>query len=728
MLTYTISLGGIYSTNQHKNEYLTSFTSTFFRACGNCDGSVEGPKRTATHATFETYQTDHDGRELTSRQISFRDNGPSYCQFTFCPREDDKPGYSIGGYYSVNSYTLNNYTIYKSNGERTEYSESYSVRDGKSVSLFTSDQWDRVWTSEIFLPKIVKTKIPVKSFVTSLTSVPIFSSFVKDGESLKLVSYNVKSTKNIQTQIVNIEGEAISKEKVRTTVGRSYAGTGSPFPESPSLNLNFVDTVIKITNNNILWYQTRINAKGTSASLSQNFKSTHGIGKQFTVKYEKPNGREIEIGISKCPYEKGGPIQIDSKIETIQNAKTFLQFDYLEKNIKINVGNNFPISTEFKLSPVLTTINSNTVVTNFSYKFINVTLKKTNVPVFENALEKIEVEGLEFERQFFKVTNTGFVKTFYDYSYGRCITSNATFFEKKAFSTLDMEIWSISRYGPRFQELHFNKDFSNGQASPNNLSIGEQVVFTDGVTYSSILDGYGGRLRRWFRANIYPQVPVPILKIQNTFTFLDKNSTKTALVLTSNLKKVLVSSSSSSFSKSVKVTEIKTTAHEFSLKGKAPSTFLYLTKFPDAIKEFDEFGKNENFLLDPNLIKNQPAPLDGDFVGQQAFVDQQAALGNCGVFCDDGTNTITRVLFPGDVLAINIDGIQNSVIPKVVKTFQNKSSYAYLRWNEKIVKNTSNQSFKLGQPVINPGFQSLTFNSYNFSNFFPNVRSMTGGR
>ena len=162
-----------------------------------------------------------------------------------------------------------------------------------------------------------------------------------------------------------------------------------------------------------------------------------------------------------------------------------------------------------------------------------------------------------------------------------------------------------------------------------------------------------------------------------------------------DLRYVLISSSKTSIDNNKqKYTKIETTKHEFGLKGAKPNAYLsYVVN-----------NSSKGLLVNPNEYCRLNSSLFGNM--------------NCGIFCDDGQTQsfITRILYPGTYLAINIDGSKTSVVKEPITTNQNNNFYYYLPWNGSI------ESVGGLANLLSP---SVTSVSHNISIFLPELGSIT---
>lgn len=689
MLTYTITNDGTYSTDAYEYKYTTSATSSSQgneNACGGFPNVVS-----VTSYTASTKQLFHNGRALSSVIISYSDNNPTFYKYK------DFEGNCIGGYYSTNSFLIKGSTVQESNGKRTEYSETVDGVNpppgGGSKTILKSAlfKWDNIWTGPTYVPIISTTKVKSRTFTTSTTSIPIKSSFIKVEDSLSLVTFQT-------TQITNYIGRepitetVLSQIEKETTLGFSYGGTDNVgYPYSPSVVLNYVNTVVFITNNNILWY--KYDDDDSSASFLQKFKSTRGIGEQVTIKYKKPKKQILPIGYSDC--NQTGFTETEKK--TISKFTNIVELTDKNTDIKLNSNksNNFPLETTIVQGTVLTTSKSpNTFLTKSSYEFKNVTQELEKVTNYKTLLQKINANSLQFDRTYKQVDTIQDIKYFITSTFGKCVSSNTTFYNEINYISLIKEDWSISDNLNKQSEFIFNRGYSHGQAGINNLSIVEQIKFKDGKTYQNIAGNE--------YISLYLNVPLAFKNFGKSFTFINKSSTQSAYSpikdtnINLDLRSVIVSSSKESVSSNKeKYTKVETTIHEFEPNGNTPNTYLNCT----------EVGHStNNLLIDPNNYCKFFNILSQDFIINAS---------NCASFCDDGQNKITRIIYPGNYLAINNNGIKTTSISNVIITSQDSFSYYYLPWNDKII-NTKN-----GNLI------SINSISYNISNFLPEINSMT---
>jgi hypothetical protein len=696
MLAYTITNGGTYSTDAYEYKYTTSITQTSPspRDTENPCGNNFPETISYTFYTASTEKLFHNGRRLESIFISYKDNQPT----SFKVRVFDSDGNTncVGGYYSTNSFTLKGYTIQEPNGKRTEYSEAVEgVNDpprGGSRTILGSTiiKWTKPWVDTTAVPVITTQTLNRGVYNTIATNISFESSFIKVGDSLSLVNFE-KTQKTNGNAIGGKTTEwIISNKKEKTTLGHSYGGTlYTPYLEINSLDFNYADTVVFITNNNILWYITDYG----EGEFTKKFKSTRGIGKQVTIK-RNMNIKLEELPIGFRPYgEITQPVKSTSTFETTNLSV----ISFKNQSFTDNVGTGFPLATSKSETPVLTVSTLKITTRNYTrYDFSELTEKTTN---YNTLLQLINGNTLRFHRTYKAIDTISTSKSFVTYSFGEytesidkgSATGGITIKDEiVGYTSLVKQCYSINTEGGG--EFIFNKGYINGQAAINNLNIVEQVSFKDGQTYNNI-NGNGS-------AVLYRGVPLAFVSFAKSFTFNSDNNTKTATAyspiqdtnLKLDLRYVLISSSKEATSSNKeKYTIIDTTKHEFVLKGGTPKTYL----------NYRPQNLNNGLLVNPNQYCNL----------------SNIKNTNCAIFCDDGQlkSFITRIIYPGTYLAINIDGIKNSVIEKAITTVQNNKFYYYLPWNGSI---QSNGTLNLLSP-------SITSSSHDISNFLPELGSMT---
>ena len=699
MLPYTITKGGTYSTDAYEYRYTTSITVSFTVNTGGTYGEPPDPcnpplsSLAFTSYAGSTEKLFHNGRRLESIFVSYKDNNPT--SFSRVVLSDDTYE-CIGGYYSTNSYTLRGYSIYESNGKATEYSENISLTDTPPFGTYavgTLLLWTRESNGTTTAPVTTTRTVDIGLYNTTNKNISFKSSFIKVGDSLSLINFETVQKTNTNAIVGKTTVISTSSTTETTRLGYSYKGTnfvpgGNIF--SPSQNFNYADTVVLITNNNILWYITDYG----EGEFTKKFKSTRGIGQQVTIKHNTPTKKEMPIGF--LPYgETTQPVK-----STISNETTALSvISFKEQNMKLNEDfvRVFPWPTYNSETNVL--INSTSKFTTKSYKKYEKTQPIEEVTDYKTLLQLINGNTLQFHRTYKAIDTILTSKSFITYSYGEYTISDdeggTTLKDKIGYTSLGKECYSLNTDGGG--EFIFNKRYLNGQAAINNLSIVEQVLFKDGQTYINI---NGGNLS----FSLYQNVPLAFASFAKSFTFNLDNNTKTATAyspiedtnLKLDLRYVLISSSKESTSSNkAKYTKIETTKHEFSLKGVTPTTYL-----TSAVNNL-----NKGLLVNPNEYCNLKSTTFG--------FDNM----NCGIFCNDGQlkSSITRIIYPGTYLAINIDGSKTSVIAQPITTNQNNKFYYYLPWNGSIQSNGTTNLLK----------PSMTSSSHNISNFLPEIDTIT---
>ena len=703
MLAYTITKGGTYSTNAYEYNYTTSIictiTNEIVTGVHSEDDCNNWPKTTSrTYYTASTERLFHDGRKSSSIFISYKDNDLSSYKAA-----GGTDGDCIGGYYNITSFTLQGSTVIMPNGKKTAYEESlgYDTEQGfagltnaRTFPLISNYVWDQPWFGTTNVPEITTKAVVRNRYNTTITKASFKSSFIKAGDSISLVTFE-KDQKTSTTPLggqTTVETVIINKEQ-KTLLGYSYAGgEGSVYPENNSLDFNYADTVVFITNNDILWYITDFK----EGNFSEKFKSTRGIGQQITIKYVKPT-KKVELPIGLSVYGQTPP---EVKSTPFSDTTALSVISFKEQNITFNDNPfSFPISF-----PIGTYVEEENILTNSSTKFIikKYTKYDNTVPTelttnSKTILQLINANSLQFHRTYTeKAKELSVIKTFITSSFGQYTSSDendcrTTIKDKIGYTSLVPNRYSLNADGGG--ELIFNKGYLGGQAAINNLSIVEQVSFKDGQTYKNINGGY---------SSLYPNVPLAFATFAKSFTFDSDNNTKTATAyspiedtnLKLDLRYVLISYSKESISNNgQKYTKIETTKHEFGLKGAKPNAYL----------NYGVNNSSKGLLVNPNEYCRLNSALFNDM--------------NCGIFGDDGNieSFITRILYPGTYLAINTDGSRTLVIKEVVTTNQNNKFYYYLPWNGSI---ESVDSINLLSP-------SVTFASHNISNFLPELSSMT---
>jgi hypothetical protein len=695
MLAYTITNGGTYSTDAYEYKYTTSITDTFtLETQVDCDNTEE-KTFTQTYYTASTLQLFHNGHELTSIFKSYKNNAPRTYKYFFYDSNFNCQG--IGGYYRTTSFTLKGFTIQEPDGKRTEYTEVSDVNDKKPPRTFpqaTIIKWTTPWDDTTNVPVITTRTVNKNVYNTSTTKASFESSFIKAGDSLSLVNFETSQTTNTDRIGSKTTEWIISNKEEKTRLGYSYGGAEyTPYLEFNSLNFNYADTVVFITNNNILWYITDYG----EGEFTKKFKSTRGVGQQVTIKHSTPKKLE-ELPIGFLPYSQLFPYTVLDPVKSTISYETASRsiIDFEEKNINTNDLNilSFPIGTYNSQAEILT--NSTSKITTKSYKKYEDTQPVENTTNYKTVLQLINADTLQFHRAYKEIDTILTAKSFVAYSFGEYTEDlgNGGFTAKDeiGYTSLIQDAYSLNTEGGG--EFIFNKGYLNGQAAINNLSIVEQVSFKDKQTYKNI-NAVGGP------ASLYQKVPLAFAKFAKSFTFIDNNSTKTAYSpiedtnLKLDLRYVLISSSKESISNNgQKYTKIETTKHEFGLKGAKPNTYL----------NYIQNNISNGLLVDPNKYCKLNSTLFNDM--------------NCGIFCDDGQikSFITRIIYPGTYLAINTEGIKSSIIGKVVTLTQGIKSYYYLPWNGSI---QSNGTLNL----LSPSFTSA---SHDISNFLPEgLSSMT---
>lgn len=684
MLTYTITNGGTYSTDAYEYKYTTSITNTFiYQSQVDCDNVVDKTFNFTSYIAG-TVKLFHNGRESSYTVRSYKENSPSTYKYFF--KDSDGNCQAIGGYVRTNSFSIKGSTLQEPNGKRTEYIQDVGVSNfTKTFPAITIIKADKAWDGTTEIPVTTTQTVNQNIYNTSTTNVSFKSSFAKVGDTLSLV--NFKTTQKTNTDAINGKTikTIISAIKKNTRLGYSYNGTDSPILQIPSKNFNYADTVVFITNNNILWYITDYG----EGEFTKKFKSTRGIREQVTIKHN-PSKKLKELPIGYLPYGQSPP--------PVKNTITYEDINlsvisFKEQNIKLNDFNilSFPIGTYNSQTEIL--INSTSKITTKSYKKYEDTQPVENTTNYKTVLQVINANTLQFHRTFKEIDKIITFKSYVTYSFGEQTTSNAnggtTFKDEIGYTSLIKDCYSLNTDGGG--EFIFNKGYLNGQVAVNNLNIVEQVSFKDKQTYKNINAGF---------ASLYPNVPLAFANFAKSFTFIDNNSTKTAYSpiedtnLKLDLRYVLISSSKETTSSNKeKYTKIDTIKHEFALKGETPATYL----------DYRVNNLNNGLLVNPNQYCNLNSNIFNNM--------------NCGIFCDDGNtkSSITRIIYPGTYLAINTEGIKNSVIEKAITAPQNNKFYYYLPWNGSI---QSNGEINLLSP-------SVTSSSHNISNFLPELGSMT---
>jgi hypothetical protein len=686
MLAYTITNGGTYSTDAYEYKYTTSITVTSPGADGPDDCGNNFPQTiSATLYTASTEKLFHNGRRSESVFISYKDNQPTSYKVKVVTDTDLNTA-CIGGYYSTNSFTLKGYTIQEPNGKRTEYTEEVDQKDEPPYRTFpktTITKWTKPWVDTTAVPVITTQTLNRGVYNTIATNISFESSFIKVGDSLSLVNFEKTQKTNGNAIGGKTTESIISNKKEKTTLGHSYGGTlYTPYLEINSLDFNYADTVVFITNNNILWYITDYG----EGEFTKKFKSTRGIGKQVTIK-RNMNIKLEELPIGFLPYgEITQPVKSTIAYETTNLSVISFKNQKFTKDDIFGAG--FPLATFNSETQVLTVSTSK--ITTKSYKKYENTQPTENTTNYKTLLQLIKGNTLQFHRTYKAIDTISTSKSFVTYSFGEYTESfaggGATFKDEIGYTSLVKECYSINTEGGG--EFIFNKGYLNGQAAINNLNIVEQVSFKDGKSYNNI----NVPENSLYAASLYKNVPLALEKFAKSFTFNSDNNTKTATAyspiqdtnLKLDLRYVLISSSK-------EATIIDTTKHEFALKGETPATYL----------NYRINNLNKGLLINPNAYCNL----------------NTTNILNCGIFCDDGQlkSFITRIIYPGTYLAINTDGIKSSVIGKAVTTNQVNKFYYYLPWNGSI---QSNGTLNLLSP-------SVTSSSHNISNFLPELSSMT---
>ena len=687
MLTYTITKGGTYSTDAYEYNYTTSIICTITGEGAHAEDDCNNwPKTTSrTYYTASTERLFHDGRKSSSIFISYKDNDLSSYKL------GNADGDCIGGYYNIVSFTLQGSTVIMPNGKKTEYTETlgYNTAQGYANGLLNAETfplisnyvWDQPWFGTTNVP-VTTTKAVVRNrYNTTITKASFKSSFIKAGDSISLVNFET----NQKTSTTPLGGQTtvetvISNKEQKTLLGYSYAGgEGTVYPENYSLDFNYADTVVFITNNDILWYITDFK----EGKFSEKFKSTRGIGQQITIKYVKPT-KKVKLPIGLSVY---GQVPSGVKSSGFFDTTALSVISFKEQNITFN--NNpfsFPIGTYVEEENILT--NSSTKFTIKQYTKYDNTVPTKLTTNSKTILQLINANSLQFHRTYTeKAKELSINKTFITSSFGEYTTGDngckTTFKDNIGYTSVVPNRYSLNVDGGG--EFIFNKGYLGGQAAINNLSIVEQVSFKDAKTYTNINAG---------NSSLYPNVPLAFATFAKSFTFKSDNNTKTATAyspiedtnLKLDLRYVLISYSKES-------TKIETTKHEFELKGAKPNTYL----------NYIQNNISNGLLVDPNKYCKLNSGIFNNM--------------NCGIFGNDGNTEsfITRILYPGTYLAINIDGSKTSVIKEVVTTNQNNKFYYYLPWNGSI---ESVDSINLLSP-------SVTSSSHNISNFLPELGSMT---
>lgn len=700
MLAYTITNGGTYSTDAYEYKYTTSITQTSPGAEGPDDCGNNDPQTiSATFYTASTEKLFHNGRRLESIFISYKNN--NLTSFKVKVFNSDGNSSCVGGYYRTNSFTLKKYTIQEPNGKRTEYDETVEgVNDpprggSRTILGSTITKWTKPWVDTTAVPVITTQTLNRGVYNTIATNISFESSFIKVGDSLSLVNFE-KTQKTNGNAIGGKTTEwIISNKKEKTTLGHSYGGTlYTPSPEINSLNFNYADTVVFITNNNILWYITDYG----EGEFTKKFKSTRGIGEQVTIK-RNMNIKLEELPIGFLPYgETIQPVKSTNTFETTNLSVISFKNQKFTKDDIFGAG--FPLAT-FNSETQVLTVSTSKIAAKSYIKYDN-TQPTKNTTNYKTLLQLVNGNTLQFHRTYKAIDTISTSKSFVTYSFGEytesidkgSATGGATFKDEIGYTSLVKECYSINTEGGG--EFIFNKGYLNGQAAINNLSIVEQVSFKDGKSYDNINVAENSL----YAASLYKNVLLALEKFAKSFTFNSDNNTKTATAyspiqdtnLKLDLRYVLISSSKESTSSNKeKYTNIDTTKHEFALKGETPATYL----------DYRINNLNNGLLINPNAYCNL----------------NTTNILNCGIFCDDGQlkSFITRIIYPGTYLAINTDGIKSSVIGKAVTTNQVNKFYYYLPWNGSI---QSNGTLNLLSP-------SVTSSSHNISNFLPELSSMT---
>ncbi len=685
MLAYTITNGGTYSADAYEYRYTTSITDTIGgQADDDCNQWPATISR--TFCTKLTERSFHDGRASTYIFISYKDNNRTAYQVK------DAEDACIGGYYSTNSFTLRGSTVVTPNGKATFYNESLGVKTSagglgvqylNTFPIITREVLNQPWFDTFGLPTTTTQTVVRRRYNTTITKASFKSSFIKVGDTITLVNFET----NQKVSTTPIDGKTtvetvITNDKKRRRIG--YSNEKGLFGNA--LGLNYVDTVVFITNNNILWYITDLK----EGQFSEKFKPTRGIGKQITIKHTKPTKKE-RLPIGSYVYGESPPA-VKSTASTQTTALSVISFK--EQNVTFNgYATSFPIGTTVSKAEIL--LNSSEKFTIKTYIKYDKTVSTELTTNYKTILQLINGNSLQFHRTYrekARKKELSTIKTFVASTFGEYVQTNpdggrTTFKDNKGYTSLVPNRYSLNVDGGG--ELLFNKAYFGGQAAINNLSIVEQVSFKDGKTYKNI-NGQS--------SSLYPNVPLAFATFAKSFTFNFDNSTKTATAyspiqdtnLKLDLRYVLISSSKTSISNNgQKYTKIETTKHEFGLKGAKPNTYL----------NFTSQNINPGLIGIPQGIFTLPVDV------------------NCGIFCDDGQteNSITRILYPGTYLVINIDKSLTSVIKQPITTNQNNKSYYYLPWNGSI-ESAGSLNF------ISP---SVIFASYNISHFLPDLGSMT---
>jgi hypothetical protein len=706
MLVYTIAENATYSVDEYDYRYAESFTDKITSVIFNC-GPGEAPKtvHNQSHYYQTTVQQFHDGAIYYETRRYYNNDAPAYIPESICNIEGST--FKIGGYTRDYKLEILGFTYSLSNGQLTEYNETANdFNDGYGNFRFsvlrTLKKCNTPWETNGFTSDTTTTTYNSNCATTIEAKTSVKSSFVLENTSLKLTDLILKSQEVIYelkettiTTTTNIEANVIRGKSGTYTTFNPYLSeqpkTRETFSRSsPSVDFNLADTVISITDHNILWY--KIKDDGKNVQFTNVFSSISSIGKQITISYNrKPILKEIPIGSKICIPPDPPIITTKDLISKYTDANVLY---YKNINGKFNGDfNGFPINTFIYTSPILLTTSIEKTLTHTSYTFKDVPNEELeDIDIYKTVLEKVNIGQLQFDRQYLKPGKIKDQKTYISSTYGECIKDGTTIYDYLAYTSIIKEEWATFN-SENGGEYIFNKKYLHGQAAPNNLSICEQVVFKDGFSYNSINAANG--------AFLYPNVPLAFNNIGKYFTFFNNGKTNTAisplsLNSTFNLKNLFVLSSTQTVATNKQTDSIiAITKHEFLTKGDAPNTFL--TEYSINSYKSLLINQNDYCVLSQNST--------GEYVIYKI---------NCGIYCDNGKNTdiITRIIFPGSYLVIDINGTKNSLVNEVLVTTQNKSSYYYLPWNNNVIK-------------TNGGIISSVSKSFDLSNLFPELGSMT---
>lgn len=709
MLTYTIVENATYSVDQYDYRYSESITTTLasFKGGGGCPNNPEKATLLIVTETFygrTTLQQFHDGKIYYETRHFYNNNGLRYIPATICTFEGTT--FQVGGYTRNYKYDIGGYLYVQSDGKLTQYSEIASP--SKAIVgaynfdfsyLNTYRECNIEWEEDGFSSNTTTETYNSYCATTIETETSVKSSFIFKDSSLILTDLTLKSQR-VTFELKETTITTITKIDIK--IIRGYSGTYTTYDpylseqpkvrktfstSSPSVGLNLADTVISITDHNILWY--KIKDDGKNVQFTNVFSSISSIGEKITLSYNRsPILKEMPIGSAICD----SPIITEKKAISEYTDADVLVYEKINGTFNGDF-NGFPINTFIATSPILLTTVKQKILTHVSYEFKNIPAEDLeDIDIYKTQLEKVNIGQLQFDRQYLKPDKIKDQKTYISSTYGECVKNNTTFSDYLKYTSIIREEWKTfnSEYGG---EYIFNKMYLYGQAAPNNLSICEQVVFKDNFSYTNINAAN--------TAFLYPNVPVAFNNIGKYFTFINKSKTNTAISPSSlnstfNFKNLFVLSSTETvFSNKQKDTIVEITKHEFVSKGRTPTTFL--TKY--SINSYQSLLINQN---------------DYCLLSQNSLGDYSIYKENCGIFCDDGKNTniITRIIVPGSYLVIDIDGIKNSSVDKVVVTTQNTSSSYYLPWNNSVIKTSQG------------GIISLISKSYNLTNLFPELNTM----